>query len=380
MRVLQRHLFTRVFAVVICCASVRLPAQDAEQRPSDRTGNATQLGAEPQVDPVLVDVENAIRISSRRYLTGNVHTPWQIIHGVLALRNDFMIKVDDGKTSALEWMARGQTFRGEPWFEVTSHGGRAHVFSEAYAFEGHPNQFLAILTVSDLPLDHVFQADRGKIAIADMVKHAQAEVNDREEITWTLWALSHYLPPDTEWTNRAGEQWSVERLVRIQTDADVHDEACGGTHGMFALSRARNSYIRHGTPLRGVWTEADQKIQRYIEEARSYQNPDGSYSNAFFQGREYSGDFETRMASSGHTLEFLMEALPQHRLNEQWVRNGVAATARDLIEHRSESMECGPLYHAVSGLVIYRNRLREALKQTAAAPAESAPSGTRKPQ
>ncbi|MEO1997863.1 MAG: hypothetical protein ABGZ17_21595, partial [Planctomycetaceae bacterium] len=48
--------------------------------------------------------------------------------------------------------------------------------------------------------------------------------------------------------------------------------------------------------------------------------------------------------------------------------------------HRSESVKCGPLYHAVSGLVIYRNRLREALKQTAAAPAESAPSGTRKPQ
>ena len=376
MKLSQRQLVFRVFAVVLCCVSVRLPAQDANE-----TAVEPQAAAEPTVaaapaDPLLVDVENAIRISSRRYLTGNVHTPWQIIHGVLALRNDFLIKVEDRKVSALDWMAKGQTFRGEPWFEVTSHGGRAHVFSEAYAFEGHPNQFLAILTVSDLSLDHQFQADRGPITVADMVKHAQAEVNDQEEITWTLWALSHYLPPDTEWTNRFGEQWSVERLVRIQTEAVVHDEACGGTHGLFALSRARNSCVRQGIPLRGVWIEADQKIRRYIEEARSYQNSDGSYSNAFFQGGEYTASFEDRIASSGHTLEFLMEALPQERLNEQWVRNGVAAMARDLIEHRREAVKCGPLYHAVSGLVIYRDRMRAMQK----AAAESAPSETQKPQ
>ena len=70
--------------------------------------------------------------------------------------------------------------------------------------------------------------------------------------------------------------------------------------------------------------------------------------------------------------------------------------ARDLIEHRRESVKCGPLYHAVSGLVIYRDRIRSALKttdtadstesdstesdSTEAASAESAPSGTRKPE
>lgn len=382
MSVLQRALITGAFSIASCCVSLNLPAQTPKtSTPSVGSQEAAETA---QTDPLLVDVENAVRISSRRYLTGNVHTPWQIIHGVLALRNEFLIKVDDGKSSALKWMAQGQSYRGEPWFQVTEHGGRAHVYSEAYAFEGHPNQFLAILSVSDLPLDHKFEADGGVITIADMVKHAQAEVNAQEEITWTLWALSHYLPPDAQWTNRFGERWSVERLVRIQTDADVHDEACGGTHGMFALSRARNSYARHGAALRGVWMEADQKIQRYIAEARSYQNSDGSFSNAFFQGREYAGDFETRIASSGHTLEFLVEALPQQRLKEQWFRNGVAAMARDLIEHRRESVKCGPLYHAVSGLVIYRNRMRSTLKTPAAAEsieatsAESAPSGTQK--
>jgi len=394
MSVLHRTLFTGAFSIACWCLSLDLAAQTPQATTPD--AGAPQAEAAPPTDPLLVDVENAIRISSRRYLTGNVHTPWQIFHGVLALRNEFLIKVDDDKSSALKWMAQGQSYRGEPWFQVTEHGGRAHVFSEAYAFEGHPNQFLAILSVSDLPLDHKFQADRGVITIADMVKHAQAEVNDQEEITWTLWALSHYLPTDAQWTNRYGQRWSVERLVQIQTAADVHDEACGGTHGMFALSRARNSYLRQGAALRGVWMEADQKIQRYIAEARSYQNSDGSFSNAFFQGQEYTGDFETRIASSGHTLEFLVEALPQQRLKEQWFRNGVAAMARDLIEHRRESVKCGPLYHAVSGLVIYRDRIRSALKttdtadstesdstesdSTEAASAESAPSGTRKPE
>jgi hypothetical protein len=234
-------------------------------------------------------------------------------------------------------MTRGQMHDGVHWFEVTEYGGRAHLFTKPYAFEGHPNQFLAILTMSDLPMDFEFQADRGTITIADMVENAKMEVNSREEVTWTLWALSHYLSSDARWTNKYGEQWSIERLVQLQTYADVSKAACGGTHGLFALSHARNNYIHTGQPLRGVWMEADQKLRRYIEAARANQNSDGSFSNAYFQGRSYSNDFNERIASSGHTLEFLMLALPQSRLDEEWVRRSISATARDLIHSITHS-------------------------------------------
>src|SRR5690606_2923465 len=106
---------------------------------------------------------------------------------------------------ALDWISRGATYQGAHWFEITQYGGRAHPFSQPYIFEGHPNQFLAIFTMSDLPKDFSLGTARGTININAMVRNAQMEVNSREEVTWTLWALSHYLPPDAQWNNKYGE-------------------------------------------------------------------------------------------------------------------------------------------------------------------------------
>ena len=327
---------------------------------SSRPNESNAVSAENR-DPLYAKVEEAIALSKRRYLTGNVHTPWQILHGVLAYKGDFLIKSGDQKVSALEWMSQGQTFRGEPWFQKTRFGGQAHKFTEAYAFEGHPNQFLAVLANSELPLDHEFMTPDGAITVSQMIDNAQAEVNDREEVTWTLWALSHYLPPNATWKNQFGESWSIERLVRIQTLAPTQGAACGGTHGMFALSYARNRYVQTGKPLYGTWFEADQKIRKYIEVARSLQNSDGTFSDSFFAGRARADEFSQRLATSGHTLEFVVTAVPQSRLNEIWVRKAVEATADDLITHAKDSARVGPLYHALSGRQIYRMRVEPGL-------------------
>lgn len=331
-------------------------AQEAAELPNRAVAPAANAVAE---DPLAVQVDQAIAITSRRFLNADVHTPWQIMHGILALRQDFQIKKGDQKVSALEWIAGGATYQGLPWFEVTPYGGRAHPYTVPYAFEGHPNQFLAILTMSNLPLDHKFKAGNGGvITIANMIKNAQMEVNSAEEITWTLWALSRYVDPDAQWTNKYGEQWSMERLVQMQTYASVEQAACGGTHGLYALSSARNAYIQTRRPLRGVWLEADQKIRRYVVAAQSLQNSDGSFSASFFQGPNYSTDFGTRLASSGHTLEMLMIALPRPELDKPWLRRGVQAVAKDLIDHRKAAADCGPLYHALHALVLYRERTR----------------------
>ena len=325
----------------------------AGEQPS---GDAVDLSAQVPTDPLAKMVDEAVNISIRRYLSANVHTPWQIMHGLLALRKDYLIKEQGKKVSAIEWLSSGVTYHGTPWFEKTQHGGRAHPFSVPYAFEGHPNQFLAILAMSGLPMDHEIKAGDQTITIADIVQHAKAEVTSSREVAWTLWAFSHYLGSEARWKNKYGESWSIERLVRKQINEPVSRAACGGTHGLFALTYARNVSLQTRKPLRGVWLEADHKIKRYIETARSNQNRDGTFSTSYFQGRGYSHSFETRLSSSGHTLEFLMLALPQSRLREQWARNGVAAVARDLIDHRREPAKCAPLYHAVDALVIYRDR------------------------
>lgn len=302
-------------------------------------------------------INDAVSISARRYLTAGKHTPWQIMHGLLALRDEYKIKVDDEKVSALQWLTERRSFKGEPIVQHTPYGGRFHTFTEPYDFEGHPNQFLAIATMSELPVDFAFNTTvGGQVTIQDMINHAKAEVNDREEITWTLWALSRYLPVDSEWFSAAGEPWSIERLVQIQTYANPVDAACGGTHGLFALSLARNSYLATGKPLRGIWLEADQKIKRYIAKSKSLQNPDGTFSTEYFKGPGESSEFGKRIATSGHILEFLMVAAQDDQLQQEWMQKAVFAVANDLVVNRREAADCGPLYHALHALVLYKQR------------------------
>jgi hypothetical protein len=302
-------------------------------------------------------VAEGIKVTSRRFLMADVHTPWQIMHGILALRENFKIKVEGQKVSALEWLAKGQEFRGSSMIERTEHGGRFHRFTKPYHFEGHPNQFLAILTMSELSADFGLNTSKGEgVSISQMLENAKMTVNDREEITWTLWSLARYLPIDAEWVNAANEAWSIERLVKIQTYAEPNDAACGGTHGLFALSIARNAYVFSGQPLRGIWMEADQKIKRYIAESKALQNPDGTFSTVYFTGPGQSSEFGERIASSGHILEFLMVALSDKQLKDAWVQKAIHAVAKDLVDHRQDAADCGPLYHALHALVLYQQR------------------------
>ncbi len=321
--------------------------------------------AEP-IDPLLKLANEAVEISSRRYLTADLHTPWQVIHGLLAYRQDFQLKTQDGrKINALEWAASGVTFRGESLFQRTPFGGRAHPFIQAYWFEGHPTQFMAYLTMCRLPTTYEFKTAAGEIVtVQDIINNAKMDVTRATdvEMTWTLWALAHYLEPSAQWVNKKGEPWSMEELVRLELRNTIYDGPCGGTHSLFATAYARNAYLQTKQPLRGTWLEADQKIQRFIAEARALQNPDGSFSTHFFKGRGTSNDFNTRITSSGHMIEWLMVALPQSRLSEPWIQNGVRCLAQDLIDNRHVNAECGPLYHAVDGLQIYRERMQIAAR------------------
>ena len=310
-------------------------------------------------DPLVKLVYETREVQRQRLLSTTDHTPWQMMHGLLGLRQDFLISHNGDVVNGLDWIKTGPMFKNEPWFEKTSHGGRAHPYNQPYWFEGHISQSLAILSMCNVPLDTEFGTPQGAITMRDMLKNAQMTANEKEEVTWTLWALSTYLPSDAEWINAKGEKWSIERLVRIEVGKKVGGPTspCGGTHGLFALARARNVYLRTGKPLRGVWQEAEYKIQKYINTAKMLQNANGTLSSNFFRGREYKQDFDKRMASSGHVLEFLMMALPQERLKEKWVRDAIAATANDLMANRKAYVSCSPLYHATDALSIYLERV-----------------------
>ncbi len=312
----------------------------------------------PNSDPLIDQLTKAIEVTSQRHLTANVHSPWQIFHGILALHQNFKLKLGDQKVGAIDWVATADpVFDGRKLILVTPHGAKFHPFTRPWAFEGHPAQFLALLSESELPVTFELVSGDKKVTILDMLNNTMMEVNDQEEITWVLWALNRYLKPDAAWTNQRGEAWSIERLVKTQTAAPVHGTACGGNHGLFVLSRARDKYLATGRTLRGDWLEADQKVKQYIEVARSLQNSDGSFSANFYQGPKFSNDLNTRLNTTGHTLEFLSIGVAESRLQEPWIRNAAAVLSKDLIDNRKTPADCGPLYHSLNSLILYRARL-----------------------
>ncbi|MES2789398.1 MAG: hypothetical protein V4719_07240 [Planctomycetota bacterium] len=315
------------------------------------------------IDPLLEKVEQAIAITTRRQLVVGQHSPWQVVHGVLALRQDMMMKKPGGgEISGIDWMASGALWKNETIFNVTPYGGQGHPFSEKYAFEGHPTQFLGYMCEADMPLDFKFQAGPKAITVQDIINDAKMRMSEGPEVTWTLWALSHYLNSDATWMNARNEPWSIERMVQIEYQQSVLNSACGGTHGLYVLAYARNKRLAQKLPLKGWWVYADMKVKRYIQEAKSLQNRDGSFSAAYFRGPEASSDFVKRIPANGHTLEFLMCALPENELKQPWVRRGVESVAQDLIDNRKTPCDCGPLFHALHALKMYNYRANPNVK------------------
>ncbi|MCA8989110.1 MAG: hypothetical protein KDA78_15800, partial [Planctomycetaceae bacterium] len=303
-------------------------------------------------------LDEAIEISSRRYLVANEHSPWQIYHGLNAFRRDFLVEYEGRLIPAMDWLSESNPhFRGLPWFEKTVHGGRAHRYTEPYHFEGHPNQSLALMVMSNLPREHTFETSDGPITVNDIINNAKVTLDPREELTWTLWFLTHYLDSDEVWMTSQGQTWSIEKLVEDQIQTKVTGAACGGTHNLYALSVSRNNHIRRGGQMRGVWIQADQKIKRYLTAARSLQRPDGSFPTSYFRGYGSPKTFSEKIASSGHMMEWIVVAADQKQLNDPWIEKGIRYLCDCLIRYRDEPAECGPLYHAVSAVMLYRERL-----------------------
>ena len=344
------------------------PATAAPRVAAAAANTAATAPATPPADPLLEQIDQAIEVTSKRYLKANEHSPWQIFHGILALKRDFELKLGEEKVNALQWIATSEPqFDNQPLLLKTPHGGKFHPFTRPWAFEGHPSQFLALMSQSDLPVDYSFKVGDGKITIAEMIQNTMKEVNSKEEVTWVLWALQHYLKPDTQWMNQHGEAWSIEKLVQIETAAPVVGAACGGNHRLFALTRTRDKHQQLGGKLNGIWAQADLKIRQHVELARQLQNSDGSFSAKFYESPGFTDDLNQRFNTTGHTMEFLSIGLPNNRLNEPWVRNAASVLARELVQFRQRQIDCGPLYHSLNSLMIYRERLRAQMPAAVAA-------------
>jgi len=361
---------------VFAAAFVLLPAVMGIPGCSGTGGGTGSRAAAPPaaaVDPPsLCDRIDAVIAHARdgRLLDAGVQGAWQVVHGILAFGPEFPVGVKGRTVPAIDHLLDGGPITG--WkLRRGDHGVIAIVEEGSTMGQGHPDQWLGYLSqcgvavtegdgrlAGGIPLETPLMVAGRRFTVGDLLAQAQHDIRPGQEATWTLMALSAWLPPDASWTSRDGEAWTTERVVRMEAQADIVTAACGGTHRLYGLAAAIDAHRRAtaGEPT-GGWAEAAAVLDESIDRARRFQQPDGSFSVHFFDRPAASPDVFATLAATGHIFEVLALALDDERLTEPWVTRAADRLVTLLERTADVDVECGGLYHAVHGLALYRRRI-----------------------
>jgi hypothetical protein len=309
------------------------------------------------------------QVRDTRRLDAAVHGAWQAVHGILAFGREYPLAHDGGVSPALDYLLGGGRMTG--WLLRSGSPGVVAVIEEGSTMgQGHPDQWLGYLSqcgvaadgdalVAGLPLDTKLVVGGRDATLADLLAQARHDIHPGQECSWTLMALTAYLPLDAAWEAGDGRRWTTEDVVRMEAEADIFGAACGGSHRLYGLATAVNAYrAAHpgGPPAGSGWAAAEETLADCIDRARRYQQPDGSFSVAYFERPAASPDAFATLGATGHVFEVLALVLDSESLAEPWVTRAATRLVTLLERTADLDVECGALYHAAHGLAIYRRR------------------------
>jgi hypothetical protein len=373
---LPRITFGLVAALLSALAGCNSADNSATSTAADTTPVSASGAATPDAsvvrgdDELLRQIDEALEYTynRRRLSVGssmNDQAAWQIVHGALAFKREFLVSDQGRDVSAVEYILSGGKMkgldlrRGDLLDEATKRYGIATVIAEDKMGQGHADQWLGYLSDCRLPLDEPILVEGEKHTIADYIDQAKLDVhkNLTQEYSWTLMALTAYYPTDYTWKAGDGSEWTIARLVDIELGHNLEASACGGTHRMTGLTMAFNRHVAAGKPVTGTWKKLEERIRECIEKAKQYQNADGSLSSNYFARPGKSADLAVCMGSAGHVMEFLATAMDKDELKQPWVQRATLDVCKLFRKTKPVDVECGALFHAAHGLVLYREKV-----------------------
>lgn len=177
----------------------------------------------------------------------------------------------------------------------------------------HRDQTLAALAELGVPLSATVDSEDGTFHVYDLLRTSLSEFHlDQKEISWTATAYACYLPPQTTWWNRYGEQFSLDRLAEEIMLRPLTRESCRGTHLVMALTKIARVDRELGILDPGVRARLVSYLRGKLTEAVSAQLDDGSWplcwSPSGFAVRDAEFTPENtdinRIMVTGHLLEW----------------------------------------------------------------------------
>lgn len=325
--------------------------------------NPEKKSEDDQPSSPLTPEEEALRDKVRRCLmlhyhdpiTTSDHTPWGVMHVLIAYGVDTEIIAGNRRVSAIGWLCYNGSCRGMKMLYVENGKPRVRI---GPGVQGHPGQFLAMLAQSRVRTDYPIKIDGRDFTVADLIESEKETCRAKTELTFKLIAMAHYLKPDATWKSDIGEEWNIPRLIKEELAQPVVGAACGGTHRMTGHSYAVNKLKKAGLPFEGQWLRGQKFVEAYHDYIFRLQNQDGSFSSNWFAGRGDWGDDKRVVETTGHMLEWLVCSLPKEQLNDPRVVKAVERLTDALMDGRKNRVQypVGPRGHGLHALAMYNER------------------------
>ena len=315
-------------------------------------------GTDPALRPASQLLHTRINSCLAYYFTHPenlaARSPWAVMHTILPYGVETEIVAGNRSVNAIGWMCYNGVCKTQRMFQPTQKGFRTNV---GPGVQGHEGQFLAILAQSSVPRDFPILVGKTRYTISDLIRYEMGSCREKSELTFKLIGLSHYLSPRQSWRDDRGQVWNLEKLVREELEQPVVGAACGGTHRLMGLSYALMMRRRYREPVNGHWARADAYIKDFVQYAWSLQNPDGSFSTDWFEGRANEPDMQRKLQTSGHILEWLIFTLPADDLDDPRLEKAVEFLLSQVYDHRDEDWPIGPRGHALRAISLYNQRV-----------------------
>jgi hypothetical protein len=312
--------------------------------------------------PPLTKSQKALRDHVRRVLryyydrpmNTRDRSPWEVMHCALSYEvHSRMLQggPQGNPVSAVGWLCFNQSCRRMKLMYVDEEG-ELNV-RVGPALQGHRGQLLAILAQAKVSSEYPMQVDGHELKIKDLIQAEMKTCYPRTELTFKLIGLMHYLDSETQWVNDEGMQWNMRKLVSEELRQPIRGAACGGTHRLSGLTLAYKTRQARGESVDGEYAQA----QRFIAQHQLYtfrtQNPDGSFSTNWFQGREDEPDIDRKLKTTGHMLEWLLYSSSEKELKHRGTTRAVMFLTNLMYQNRYRDWEAGQLGHAIHALVVY---------------------------
>jgi hypothetical protein len=183
--------------------------------------------------------------------------------------------------------------------------------------DSHVDYTLHVLAATGTPSAQSIVIGPETRTVADVVRAALANYSTVQEQEFTAVALARYLEPGAKWSNKHGQQNSLDDLCVRLCQQPLRGGACFGCHRLFALAYLLQLDDERRVLATETRSQTIHKLQEALKTLAELQREDGSWPASEFESQKVVAEREPSAVVRGqdarardlsfaaHTLEWL---------------------------------------------------------------------------